>query len=437
MSDFSRKLEQKQFFGVFLKKSSIPFILFNSIIYLGTLLQFTIHLFSNFIDFETDTTTLITIVFNSILSFVLFSTQVSLLTIGVEIYFKIQGAFRYEDQINKPLFQQLLRRNRQNSCSEIYPLDGKNLDNFTNSSDFKSTPLKIKSRRVHSHTDINFRYALAARLGVCLQGFFSLLLSLFIVSDIMRDQWIKTVDTNHQSVYIVSQTVVEFLVMVWFPSFLWNSISPKNLWLLNPRLLLKNVATYSENEQVQVTTRKSTSISKGSSETCYICCDGGNKSRIVNPCLCKGGLNSVHHDCLKLWILNTINAKDSGYEVVDPTAYGENTTAIIPKNKKKKVIRCKVCNYPYKISQTTVDFMDAVKVVNWKLVVPVMIVAGVMPYVAFLGFGMLDRSKILKIVTTGCAIIFEYGCLKLLGFNLVKVYIAAQQGAIRILNIDE
>ena len=182
VSDFTVKLEQKQFFGVFLKKSSIPFILFNSIIYLGTLLQFTVHLFSSFIDFEADTTTLITIVFNSILSFVLFSTQVSLLTIGVEIYFKIQGAFRYEDQINKPLFQQLLTKNREDS--EIYPLNEKNLDNFTNST-FKSTPLKIKSRRVHSHTDINFRYALAARLGVCLQGFFSLLLSLFIVSDII------------------------------------------------------------------------------------------------------------------------------------------------------------------------------------------------------------------------------------------------------------
>lgn len=36
---------------------------------------------------------------------------------------------------------------------------------------------------------------------------------------------------------------------------------------------------------------------------CWICYDSENTDRLIQPCDCKGGMELVHHDCLKKWLL--------------------------------------------------------------------------------------------------------------------------------------
>ena len=41
---------------------------------------------------------------------------------------------------------------------------------------------------------------------------------------------------------------------------------------------------------------------KTKQSVCWICYDDDNKADTIEPCNCKGGMKSVHHDCLKKWL---------------------------------------------------------------------------------------------------------------------------------------
>ena len=68
-----------------------------------------------------------------------------------------------------------------------------------------------------------------------------------------------------------------------------------------------------------------------------------------------------------------------------------------------------------------------------------LVAAGLMPYLAWYLYNFMAKNewhKLWQVIDVSLVIIFEYGCLKLLGFNLVRVYIAAQQGAMKIMDLD-
>lgn len=199
---------------------------------------------------------------------------------------------------------------------------------------------------------------------------------------------------------------------------------------------------------------------------CYICCDPDNKDTIIRPCSCT---TAVHHECLKKFILSELTTKPDHQNITyspdrfleqavnnhgngggrhsstESDSRSRGAAAQSSRNRKNngnasdKVLRCKVCQSPYKISTQGINFSRALKKCDFVLVILTLIAAGLMPYLAWYLYNFMAKNewqKIWQVIDVSLVIIFEYGCLKLLGFNLVKVYIAAQQGAMRIMDQD-
>lgn len=40
---------------------------------------------------------------------------------------------------------------------------------------------------------------------------------------------------------------------------------------------------------------------------CWICYDSERNEPLIQPCKCTGDVSSVHHDCLRRWLVEVIN----------------------------------------------------------------------------------------------------------------------------------
>ena len=119
--------------------------------------------------------------------------------------------------------------------------------------------------------------------------------------------------------------VVEIGVALWFPCVLWNCIQPDQLWVLNPRRILKKVKKSSAcaGEPIPGCSRELESLVDGKYVTdvnadgrsmsrlaeCFICYDSdrADAGPLIKPCACKGDVAVVHHDCLKTWLMEVID----------------------------------------------------------------------------------------------------------------------------------
>ena len=123
--------------------------------------------------------------------------------------------------------------------------------------------------------------------------------------------------------------LVEVGVALWFPCCLWNSMAPEQLWILNPRQLLRRqidpVASTSNEE------KPSTSAEEGQSflvnKDCWICYDNDKSEPLIQPCKCTGDVSSVHHECLRRWLVESCSKSD-------------------------EMLKCKVCDSPYEVERT-------------------------------------------------------------------------------------
>ncbi|GBP67737.1 E3 ubiquitin-protein ligase MARCH8 [Eumeta japonica] len=48
------------------------------------------------------------------------------------------------------------------------------------------------------------------------------------------------------------------------------------------------------------------SLSVSSQRDCWICYDGERAEPLIRPCRCTGDLSSVHHDCLRRWLVEVL-----------------------------------------------------------------------------------------------------------------------------------
>lgn len=85
-------------------------------------------------------------------------------------------------------------------------------------------------------------------------------------------------------------------------------MSPDQLWILNPRKLLKNLEPPTEQYKLE---KKSEAAVDGDTESlkdCWICYDAERTDAgpLIQPCRCRGDVSSVHHDCLRRWLVEVI-----------------------------------------------------------------------------------------------------------------------------------
>ena len=133
--------------------------------------------------------------------------------------------------------------------------------------------------------------------------------------------------------------LAEVGVALWFPCCLWNSMAPEQLWILNPRKLLTRqidpVAGGSGcgagTAEAPADPSTSANAEEGQSflakKDCWICYDTDKPEPLIQPCKCIGDVSSVHHECLRRWLVDSCANSDA-------------------------VLKCKVCDSPYEIERS-------------------------------------------------------------------------------------
>lgn len=118
-------------------------------------------------------------------------------------------------------------------------------------------------------------------------------------------------------------------------------MAPEQLWILNPKKLLTRQIDPCDRTADKngcggfdgVELRRTCSPEEGQSflvvkKDCWICYDSEKPEALIQPCKCTGDVSSVHHECLRMWLVESC-AKDD-----------------------EAVPKCKVCDAPYEIKRT-------------------------------------------------------------------------------------
>lgn len=170
------------------------------------------------------------------------------------------------------------------------------------------------------------------------------------------------------------------------------------------------------------------------SKDCWICYDSDKNEPLIQPCKCTGDVSSVHHECLRRWLVESCSIS-------------------------QEKLKCKVCETPYEVEQTKkyefaqpqadpvthllLSFLFRVRL-NWErgftinhwaktiILISTMCITGAFAWVII----QMYSDPIIRVVTAGIAILIGYICIKLLGENTVVAYNRAKVGSIQIINSD-
>ncbi|XP_027056540.1 uncharacterized protein LOC113683492 isoform X2 [Pocillopora damicornis] len=240
----------------FLSKSSLAFIAFNVFLFLVFLAQFiTIEIT------DEQGKVYLSNIFTGIFVVLMFLMLMLFLIYGVELYYKVRGAFITTEPSNVDITQ-----------------------------------------------------AAMSRFGLFSQASLQLLTSLFLLGDIMGAKWKHKLPMEGRNALEVVFRVFELGVALWFSCCLWNWKSPSQLWILNPKRLLVHET---DEETSHLLGQSHHCHSYEAIETdadidaphrdCWICYDSDRTDAgpMILPCNCKGDVAAVHHDCLKRWLLES------------------------------------------------------------------------------------------------------------------------------------
>ncbi|XP_078489126.1 uncharacterized protein LOC100176980 [Ciona intestinalis] len=317
--------------------------------------------------------------FQASFAILLFAVYVIFLAIGVEIFFKVKGAFT-------------LSNNEGQSSS--------------------------------SDESVNHREVFKSRLALVFQALLTLLTVLCVVFDAVGNLWKYKVNPSTRSAHEVIYRIAEVGAVLWFPCVLWNTATPEKLWFLNPRCLLqlrsdaaeqllstpttskKSYNTFQQQEDITMPENKEKITGE-----CWICYDPDNVNGgdFIRPCLCKGGMAVVHHHCLRKWLLQHPNIEESC---------------------------CKVCKHRYSIEQQRLRFFSLImKSKRTSMIIPAIIVAVAAPCVCVVLFLLSNPFQTyLKVLVLGSTILLELAAFKVVGLNFTKLYQVTRESALRILN---
>lgn len=255
----------------FLSKSFLGFMTFN-IISFGLLLAQVIT--TQLAEPPIDDPSLFNHLFNGCYAVLMFIVVVFFLIYGIEVYFKVRGGF-----VTKTI--QLASTNTG-----------------------ESEPLKTTSPE-ELRPQINLSQLHQSRIGLLSQALMLITIAGFLFSETLSEFWKTKVPINSRNLHDVIFRVVEIGVAVWFPAVLWNCMQPSELWILNPRKLLAKLDQQTQ-KNPNIEHEKS---SENDNETflnkreCWICYDGEKLEPLIQPCACTGDVSSVHHECLRRYVL--------------------------------------------------------------------------------------------------------------------------------------
>ncbi|XP_041368270.1 uncharacterized protein LOC121382757 [Gigantopelta aegis] len=331
----------------FLSKSMLAFILFNILIYmmLGAQLAVTKLM---------DDTPFKDIVLRGCqggFAFLMIIVVILFLVYGVEVYFKVRGAFTQAENGYDPIQLCL------------------------------------------------------SRFGLLAQGGLQLITALFLVSDALKEVWIEKLPVFSQNYYDIVFRVVEFGVALWFPCVLWNCAQPDRLWVLNPRRIFKSL-DFGHTEAGETSSLLSEDIKQSNYGTldadepghdCWICYDPNStdSGALIQPCLCKGDVSTVHHNCLQKWLLE--------------------------RSENNRSLKCSVCNQMYHLQETFSWTPKGAKPQQWLTTALLLIIITGLPIAAYCVCHYLSANSYIESLVTGITIIAELLSLRFFCKNLSVV----------------
>ncbi|KAL1497504.1 hypothetical protein ABEB36_008454 [Hypothenemus hampei] len=318
--------------------------------------------------------------FNGCYAVLMFIVVIFFLIYGIEVYFKVRGGF-----ISKP-FQ------------------------LANATQRESQPLQGDALR----PQINVSQLHQSRIGLLSQALMLIVIAGFLFSETLSEFWKTKVPINSRNLHDVIFRIVEIGVAIWFPAVLWNSIHPSELWILNPRKLLAKFDQQKGTELTQVDEAHSGADNEDDTafpnkRECWICYDNDRNEQLIQPCDCTGDVSSVHHECLRRWLMES-----------------SSTSNEIP--------RCKVCNCEYEIYQNNeLKWDKAFTSKHWGSTAVIVTLICVTVAFAWIVIQLYDHSYI-RMLAASIALIIIYICIRFLGQNTLNLYQRAKVASLSIGN---
>lgn len=385
-------------------------------------------------------------VFNGCYAVLLFIVVVFFLIYGVEVYFKVRGGF-----VSDTIIVGNVHSRTPPQDHHLPPLlDTNDTDSPPSSSSSSSSldppaspsPKKSASKSASSmlkplgeqeqdpstqclvadqvvgeftgeappHRGIDQSQLHQSRFGLVFQACMLMITVCFLFSDVLGGFWKNRVPLMSRNAYDIIFRVVELGVALWFPCVLWNCMSPEQLWILNPKKILKRLDIDRSLELGQPVPHTSEGVTGDSSAECWICYDTEriDAGPLIQPCDCRGDVGAVHHHCLRKWLMEC----------------AENSS---------ENLSCKVCGAVYQLEKGRAWWIgQGFTARHWlqtASLVTVMCgtIAGTWAVVQ-----MYDDAYI-RSLAAGATLLIIYICLRFLGFNTFSAYQRARYSAVKIL----
>ncbi|XP_043240958.1 uncharacterized protein LOC122391267 isoform X1 [Amphibalanus amphitrite] len=399
----------------FLSKSLLGFLAFNIITY--SLLAAEIILTTNETDEQKE---FFVHVFNGCYAVLLFIVVVFFLIYGVEVYFKVRGGFmgqkvrlggcgRRADTLPAPAPPPAAAPvSTSATWREEVPAEAPPAPATVRGKFVTNNGQKVNTSQLHQ-----------SRFGLISQAIMLMVTVCFLFSDILGEFWRYKVTLASRNVHDLVFRIVELGVVLWFPCVLWNSIRPEQLWILNPKQILRKLelepagaaVDRDEERKLQDAQASGVSCSQESLVECWVCYDTEvteHSGPLIQPCECRGSTSVVHHDCLKKWLMEC-----------SETELGQ--------------LHCKVCGSAYQLESGGRAWLGRGLTVRHWLQTAVLVTvmcgaaAGCWAVMRF----YLDAG--IRTAAVGCVIIVYYVCLRFLGLNCLTASQRAQVSAVKII----
>ena len=402
----------------FLSKSFLGFLTFNFITYSLLVAEFVL------LWTENEHHEFYTHIFNGCYAGLMFIVVIFFLIYGVEVFFKVRGGFTIQ---NVPKIINSRRTTVRKSkapdsfgadeivSEEQKPMVRPKLCGIINSDDCGAGTSSCQKQSDCGHVTlpINQSQLHQSRLGLLSQALMMMVTVGFLLSETLSQFWKPKVDLTSQNTHVIIFRVVEIGVALWFPCVLWNCIRPEQLWILNPKKIIRSGHSQERHcSGEDKSSSRDSSTSRSEDLECWICYDSDNSTggSLIQPCGCKGDVGYVHHNCLRRWLV------EKGEENPD------NLT-------------CGVCKCPYEVERDSSQFSLAqgFTPIHWVVTATTVFIMVSAAGGCWAAIQIYSEAWI-RMVAVGLALLIQYICLRFLGLNTVTAYQRAKVYGLKIMN---
>ncbi|KAL2728396.1 E3 ubiquitin-protein ligase MARCH2 [Vespula maculifrons] len=391
----------------FLSKSFLAFVVFNIITYSLLLTEFVIAQINSQED-QNVFQSYYTHIFNGCYAVLLFIVVIFFLIYGVEVYFKVRGGFLNEYQVASIATN--IRTPDDSKLLNEDQVTAKLFDSQPSTSDILHMQQQVNTSQLHQ-----------SRFGLLSQAFMLFIVVGFLFSETLSEFWKTKVPLYSRNWHDVVFRVIEVGVALWFPCVLWNCMSPEQLWILNPKRILKRLDLDQTKHMKEIelqdkcAAQESAVITDGTSinsKDCWICYDNDRHDvgPLIQPCQCRGDVSAVHHDCLRRWLVESSVNADS--------------------------LTCKICGTNYNVEHATrLDWQNSLTTKHCLQTIAIVTTMCASSAAAWTVIQLVE-GPIIRMLAAGAALLIMYVCIRFLSLNTVVAYQRAKILSLNIVNSD-